>query len=83
MSQAILRAEADYESFEYWDFGNNNNTIEFAKRYFVPYLNIIKTYEPGTFPADLDISPSFIAIELYAYKFSGNSKPRACKNIGQ
>ena len=56
MSQAILRAEADYESFEYWDFGNNNNTIEFAKRYFVPYLNIIKTYEPRTFPADLEYS---------------------------
>ena len=54
MSQALNRAEIDYGDMKYWDFGNNNETIKFFNTYLKPYLKIIKTYEVGEFPTDIN-----------------------------
>ncbi len=50
MQQAHRRAEADYESVQYWDFSLDGK--EFSERYIKPYYKIITDYDKTEFPED-------------------------------
>ena len=53
LQQATQRAEADFESVEYWNF--NTSPIAFSNLYIKPYYKIIQDYDNTTFPADYKI----------------------------
>lgn len=53
LQQTTQRAEADFESLEYWNF--NTSPIAFSNLYIKPYYKIIQDYDNTTFPADYKI----------------------------
>lgn len=51
VSQAIKRAEVDYESINYWDF--NLDSQEFNDKYIKPYFQVIKEYKQNEVPRNI------------------------------
>ena len=43
INQAVRLTEQDYGDRENWAQQGNQNEIEFINKYYVPYLNVIKT----------------------------------------